>query len=136
MLPPGAPLLLALASLLAVNAAWLHYLWLIPKEKVPARPTGHLLAFATASLVATAAVVTGALAHTWLTPALLAAPALGLAAFFLYLLRQAPLPDTQLTVAVGSPLPLIEATAHDGGPRSTRDLAGQRLLIKFFRGSW
>lgn len=128
--------LVALAGLLVVTFAWLHYLASIPREKVPPRPGGHLVVFALGSLLGLLSVGLSVPGGAWAVPLVLAVVAVGLAMFFVYLLRQAPLPDGRLAVSVGDPLPLIEAPAQDGRVRRSADLAGQRLLIKFFRGHW
>ena len=59
-----------------------------------------------------------------------------LAAFFVYLLQMAPLPDGAITAAVGQRLPLIEARGDDGAIHRSTDWQGGRVLFKFSRGSW
>jgi len=127
------PLTLALASLALTTGAWLHYLALIPRERVPARPTAHQAAMVAALLLGAAAVLQSRADAPSIA---IAAVSMSLVAFFFYLLRQAPLPDGKLAVTVGDPLPLIEATSSDGERVLSTDWAGQRVLFKFFRGHW
>jgi peroxiredoxin len=58
------------------------------------------------------------------------------AGLFLWILSQAQVPDTDLAVAVGEPLPAFEALDTQGNPWSSEALQGQRTLLKFYRGAW
>ncbi len=124
---------LALASLALTMGAWLHYLALIPKERVPARPTAHRATLVAALLLGAYAALGGGADAASI---IIAAASASLALFFFYLLGQAPLPDGKLVVAVGDPLPVIEAMSSDGERSRSTDWAGQRVLFKFFRGHW
>ena len=125
----------AAAGAMAVGLAasvWLHYLWLIPRELVPAKPIVHRAAAWLAL-----ALCGGALALTP-TPlgAALALSGGGLAAFFLWLLTQAPLPDGAITVAVGEAMPSLTLLDDTGAHRALSDWHGRRVLLKLFRGHW
>ena len=56
--------------------------------------------------------------------------------FFIWLLGQRRLPDGELIVAVGDPFPELVAPNQDGEWVDSSALRGQRILFKFFRGSW
>lgn len=120
---------------------WAHYFWRVSQERVPVRPVGHAAAMVFAGLAGLTAVLVGLSAPNlaWGLPwlALVLAPvSVGNTAFFLWLLTQAPTPDTQPAVAVGDPLPAFAAITHDGRAFSSAELEGDRVLIKFFRGHW
>ena len=54
--------------------------------------------------------------------------------FYLFSIRHTPLGD--IRVALGDPLPAFSALTPSGAPFSSAELAGQRVLLKFFRGHW
>ncbi len=54
----------------------------------------------------------------------------------LWLLSQRKTPIGDLRVQVGDQLLAFEASKADGSRFHTEDLAGQRTLLKFFRGGW
>ena len=65
-----------------------------------------------------------------------AAFAMMMAGFFLYLLSQRKTPVGDIRVAVGDTmLPFTARTAEDTQFHSD-ELAGRRILFKFFRGGW
>ena len=114
-----------------VFISWTWYLALIPAEKVPERPYLHAalmvigmgLGALGAAKLATGAIVMAVSA--WL-----------LGGFFLYLLSIAALPDGELTVSIGDPLPAFSAADHRGQIVASSDWQGKRVLLKFFRGQW
>lgn len=114
-----------------VTLSWIWYLALIPTEQVPERPHIHIvlmllgmgLAAIGASSLTIASVATAVVAWS-------------LGVFFLYLLSIAALPDGELTVAIGDPLPAFSAPDHTGQIVTSNDWRGQRMLLKFFRGQW
>ena len=118
-----------------ITLTWVIYLAAIPRETVPARPIGHVVAM----LVGLAAVAVG-LARSFdpidVLSIVLTVSALGLAGFFFFLLTIARLPDGELQVGVGDAL--LGFTTHDssGMPVNTDAWQGQRILLKFFRGKW
>ena len=128
----------AVGGLLLVNVAWLSYLALIPREKVPAKP--HLFSLA---MVAGAGLslwslwpsLSGAAPHSSLLW-LLAGLTVALAFFFFFLLAQAPMPDGAIRVEVGGKLIAFEAVDGAGQSFASSSLAGQAVLLKFFRGHW
>ena len=56
--------------------------------------------------------------------------------FLVWLLAQRRTPDGALIVHVGQVLPPLAASNQDGKLVDIADLGGQRILFKFFRGSW
>ena len=131
-------LISSVLALLVVGVAWWQYLAAIPREKVLPRPRGTLAAMAIGGLLALLAFTIVAMRPTAATLAAIpiAGVALGLAGFFGYLLRQAPLPDGELVVAVGDKLPSFTAIDENGAAVHSADWAGKRTLLKFFRGHW
>ena len=123
--------ILSIVGLLIVSGAWLHYLALIPKEKVPKHPNGHKAMMGLGAVVS----ILGAPALPYVGAALMVVSVI-LAFFFVYLLREAPLPKGELGVSVGDPLLPFEAQLADGSLFSSESLKGRRLLFKFFRGHW
>ncbi len=130
--------LLGLAGLVLVHLAWLHYLWLIPRERVPDVPVAHKAVMGIGVLFGAVAASAGwAQGLVWglLWTAVLV-PTVGLTAFFAWLLRIAPLPDGHLVAQLDAPLPDFSALDHTGRPRSIAEWRGRPLLLKFFRGHW
>lgn len=121
-------------GVLAVSASWLHYLWLIPRERVPKRPTLHGLLMVLGILAGGLALITPD--HRGVALAVGAVYTWPLGGFFLWLLTQARLPDPAIRVEAGGPLPDFSTVDADGKPFSTEDLAGRRVLLKLFRGHW
>lgn|GEM_PF-584424 len=140
-----SPLIFPLIGLLVVVAAWLHYLWLMPREQVPATPLVTM-----AGLTLGAALQIGGLWSAYGGPRglldsfgptaaiawLLVAAGWGLAGFFFWLMTQRHTPVGQLTIAVGEPLPSLFARDSAGAQVSTDSLRGHRTLFKLFRGHW
>ena len=123
---------MALSGAFATLLASAHYGWLILKESVPRRPIGHLLA-----LTAGAALgVYGAyVSNSWLAMGA-GAVAVLVWATFIYILTLSPMPEGQLAVEIGGELLPFQAVTSDGRPFSSAELAGRRILLKFFRGHW
>ena len=118
---------------------WLHYLKLIPEERVPKRPWLHILGILV-SLVMMALSVVQYVAEG--DPAI-PGPAVALwilisflDGLFIFLLFQARLPRGQLAVEVGGSLIPFTAQDQDGQAFDSASLRGQRTLLKFFRGHW
>ncbi len=132
------PVLVAATACALMLAAWLHYLWLIPQERVPERPVMHLSAMALAILGALLTpVLSVQMASEWtVVEAALELMAIGGASFFFYLMTQAPMPDGARTFNVGDPLPAFATQNHDGQQVRLEDFRGKRVLIKFYRGYW
>lgn len=130
------PLALSVAGFTAILVAWLGYLARIPKEKVPVRPVGTLALLAVGVVLVAVALGLGAKSGLSGGVTAISASAGALALFFVYLLRQAPLPDGELVVSVGDRLPAFEALDGDNNRFDSATLAQKRILLKFFRGSW
>ena len=132
------PILVASAAAGIMLVSWTHYLWLIPQEKVPEKPTAHSAAMALAVVLGLAAPVLSVLFQSDL--AMFEAPielmAISGAAGFFYLMSQAPMPDGHRTFNVGDVLPEFSAPDQDGATVNLADFRGDRVLIKFFRGHW
>ena len=131
-------LILAIVGLLVVGAAWLHYLTLIPVEKVPQRPILHTVFMVVGMGLSVWAVIRPLLNNQSFptVPLLLALVSIPTGGLFLYLLTIAALPDTPLKVAVGDVLPTFMAVNDEALLVETADFHQQRLLLKFFRGHW
>jgi len=123
---------LSIAGAYGASMTWLHYLALIPQEQVPEHPFAHRISFGAMGLLAIAgAVLAPSVASVSLTLV-----ALGCGGLFEWLLTQAPLPDGDIQIQVGTALLPFEALDSQGLAVTSQALAGQRVLIKFFRGSW
>lgn len=129
---------LAVSAVVVVNAAWLYYLWLIPKERVPERPFGFVAAMVAGVSMSGASLLAALREEEAIAPSMwvLAGVATSLAAFFVYLLKQAALPDGEIRVAVGDKLLTFAARDTNGDRFHTDELRGKRVLLKFFRGHW
>ena len=55
---------------------------------------------------------------------------------FLWLLTQRKTPVGKIKVTVGDKLLPFETATSEGGRFHTDELAGKRVLLKFFRGGW
>lgn len=129
--------LMAAAGLLLVSGGWLAYLARIPAGRVSRRPVRFMLAVGAGCALALAAVAWSARAGS-LGPLVVAtaAPALVMGSLFFWLLTQRKTPLGNLKVALGDALLPFTATTSEGLAFDTADLAGERTLLKFFRGGW
>ena len=123
---------LALLGFAVVTGTWVHYLSTIPDARVPETPVAHPVAM----LAGMAASVVALALELSLLTLLPAAVSLGNGMGFLWLLSQRRLPDGELVVERGAPLPRFKAWDHRGEPFDSASLAGRRVLLKFFRGHW
>ena len=134
--------LLATAGLGLSLIGWIDYLRRIAAGQVPRRPWADGLAMAAGAVLAIVAVGWAVGLGPWageglaLGVVILAGLAVGLAGFFAYLIANAALPDGELIVRVGDPLPAFASWTHTGEPFASASLAGDRVLLKFFRGHW
>jgi hypothetical protein len=126
----------SLVGLSLVAVGWLHYLWLIPRERVPARPLWHALVIGLGVLAGVGGGVVSALGAPSVFVFVNGAAALVVGGFFFYLLRIAALPDGDAKFAVGERFPSFTATTGAGERFDSSSLTGQRVLLKFFRGHW
>lgn len=130
-------LLLAAGGALAVLAGWVTYLATIPGGKVPARPVGALVLTLGGAGLGFAALVLGFRAdalHAILIA--LSGFAICMGTGFPLLLTQRRTPVGKIQVKVGDTLLPFSAQASDGSPFHSDGFANQRILLKFFRGSW
>lgn len=129
---------LAVVAFVVVLGGWLHYLSLIPKERVPKDPAADKAAMGLGALLAVAACgvalasAEGPVVATWVIAGL----SVGFVGFFLWLLKIAKLPTAPATVSVGDVLPAFTAFDTAGAPYDAAALKGRRALVKLFRGSW
>ena len=127
----------ASVAVLSAVVGWVGYLRAIPKHTVPKLPVAMMitqsLALALAMGVVEEALRTGARP---LGAFVLAGLAVVLALFFWGLYSQRHTPLGTLQVALGEPMIPFESVDSNGAVVHSSDFAGQRLLLKFFRGSW
>ncbi len=129
--------LLAITGFVAIVVAWGHYLSLIPPEKVPARPVSHSTGMSVGlMLIITALLRAVDVGDPLALPIMLTLFGAMMVALFFYLMMTASLPDSQLAVRVGDQLPSFQAMDHTGMMVDSAAWGGQRILLKFFRGSW
>jgi len=127
-----SPPLLSFLALGIVFATWGVYLSTIPKNTVPAK----LLPSVALQTLGAASAVFAMVRQPSVTVIVPSAMALMMASLFLYLLSQRKTPIGKITVAVGESLPPLSLQTIDGGNFESASLAGKRVLLKFFRGSW
>ena len=132
------PVILAGAGCLLVMVAWVSYMATIPRNTVPARPVGAVIMQVGGTALAIAGVAWsfrggGSPGAATIAPAAVAAT---MGPLFLFILSQRKTPVGNIRVKVGDTLPAFAATTADGGAFNTDSLAGTRVLLKFFRGSW
>ena len=125
-------LFLALSGFIIVVGAAIQYFMTIAKETVPAEVQVHVLLFGGGTLIALMGALLAPNAVT-ITLAIFAA-AIGI--FLLWLLVQRRVPDGELIVGIGDLMPALVAPNQDVELVDIADLRGQRIMFKFFRGSW
>ncbi|TFH22086.1 MAG: hypothetical protein E4H03_09205 [Myxococcales bacterium] len=125
-------LTLAVPGLVVVLAAAAHYFATIPKETVPKDVRPHSVVLILGAAMGVAGIVVSATTTT----IALGATSVVSAASLLWLFAQRHLPDAELVVAVGDPMPTLEARDQDGRLVRLDDFKGRRVLFKFFRGFW
>jgi peroxiredoxin len=121
-------LALALASLVLVAGA---FVWTktTGRPLPPAAERGVALA---GTLFATAAL----LSHPGAVGYVIAGLGLALGGFFSFLTFMSGLPDQRAAVAIGARAPDFSSLDADGREFRLSGLAGSRVLLKFFRGTW
>jgi len=129
---------MSVAGLVVVMGTWFAYLATIPRGTVPARPIGSIILQCVGIGLAISAIVSsllgdGASGVAVFAPAVFALM-MGLTFFWLLSLRKTPIGD--LRVKVGDTLLSFEATTSESARLHTDQLAGKRILLKFFRGGW
>ena len=135
---------LSVAGFMTALGTFGLYLSTIPRGKVPVRPIGTVLFQCVGLGLAISGVVVwslqgGGLSGGGLSVAAVVAPAalavmMGLGFFYLLSTRKTPIGD--LRVSVGDTLLPFESTTSEGMAFKTDELAGNRILLKFFRGGW
>ncbi|MCP4810335.1 MAG: hypothetical protein GY913_04760 [Proteobacteria bacterium] len=123
---------MALVGFLLVHGVIAWYFAVIVVEKAPA----NIGAFA-ASIVLGMGLSGAGLALTptaWTWVGFVATASMG--GFILWLLTQRRLPDGELVVDVGDPMPPLTAATDTGTPFDLASLRGKRVMVKFFPGSW
>ncbi len=119
------------------------YLSTIPRGKVPVGIVGTVLAACVGIGLAVSGVVVwglqGGSSGSGLAATAVIAPAafalmMGLGLFYLFSIRKTPIGD--LKVSLGDTLLPFEATTSEGVAFKSDELAGKRILLKFFRGGW
>lgn len=130
--------LLSASGLALSLVSWITYFATVPSGRVPERPVGHVvLQLGALGLAVTSlAGAPGRLGAAQGASIGMAVVGAGGAGLFLWLLTQRRTPVGDLRVAVGDPLLPFRATTSSGATFDTASLAGQRVLLKFFRGSW
>ncbi|MCA9617961.1 MAG: hypothetical protein KC731_03005 [Myxococcales bacterium] len=131
------PWLLVGVGFVAVLIGWGTYLAAIPKG-VPDKPLAALAATQGGAVAALAGLAWSSASPTTLGWLLwIAAPTVALTGLgFALLYSQRKVPAGELQVRVGAPMIDFETVDHTGQPFATSSLRGQRVLLKFFRGSW
>lgn len=129
---------MSVAGFVAVMGTWVVYLGKIPGGKVPERPSGSIILQCVGIGLAFSAIVwsylgDGSSGVAVIVPAVVA---LMMGLFFLWLLTQRKTPLGDLTVKVGDKLLPFAATTSEGAGFHSDELAGRRILLKFFRGGW
>jgi hypothetical protein len=125
MLPAGLGFSLVMGAI-----TW--YFLTISVEKVPVSVTP----FTGVLVLGMLASLAGVALDPGLLPGGLAAVTVGMGGFVLYLLPLRKLPDGALIAQLGAPMPELIAIDQDGQSVDFADLKGQRVMLKFFRGSW
>jgi hypothetical protein len=123
---------------LAVLVAWASYLSTIPRGKVPVRPVGHIALQVVGAGLAVTGLLLALRGGGFPGVVVLGSTsfAVMMAGTFLFLLSQRKTPVGKIRVAVGDTmLPFTARTAEDTQFHSD-ELAGRRILFKFFRGGW
>ncbi|MBL4687772.1 MAG: hypothetical protein JKY37_24490 [Nannocystaceae bacterium] len=127
---------LSFIGLLVVVGGWVAYLATVPKGNVPARPVAHVVAMLLGAVFSVVGLALAVRDGPWSTSAALAVPTLMMSGLFFYLLTQRKTPLGEIRIKLGDTLPAFATPDSEGHVFETATLAGQRVLIKFFRGRW
>jgi hypothetical protein len=129
---------MALAGVVVVMGTWISYLVAIPRNKVPVRPLGSIIMQCLGIGLAISAIL-GRDQNSGLSVVAVIIPAtfaMMMGLIFLWLLTQRKTPIGQIKIKIGDKLLPFEATTSEGARFHTDELAGKRILMKFFRGGW
>lgn len=127
-----SPQILAVAALGIAVATWGFYLVALAKNTLSGLPWGSIA-------LMLVALIGGAYAIVGLSTAPVIAPAavgITMSGLFLGLLSIRKTPIGAITVAVGGHILPFSAQSATGSQFDSASFAGQRVLLKFFRGSW
>jgi len=129
---------LAVAGVVVVMGTWISYVLTIPRNKVPVRPLGSIIMQCLGIGLAISAILgrdqnSGLAVMAVIIPAFFA---MMMGLIFLWLLTQRKTPIGQIKVKIGDKLLPFEAATSEGAVFHSDELAGKRVLMKFFRGGW
>ena len=129
---------MSLIGFFVVMGTWVAYFSTVPRGKVPVRPVGSVIMQCVGIGLAVSAIVWGyqSIGLSKVVVIIPAAIALMMGLFFLWLLSIRKTPIGDLKVKVGDKLLPFKAITSEGKEFHTDDLAGKRILLKFFRGGW
>ena len=99
----------------------------------PGLRAGALIALVLGLASVVAAVSQGG---AWWVTLALSLPAVLTGSLFLFIIAQRRVTVPGIRVDIGGPMRPFQALHADGSPFDSHSLAGQRVLLKFFRGHW
>ncbi len=121
-----------LAALVVTLGVWGFYLASIARNTVAKEPWGSAILLMLSAGAGGYAIV----AKPALVTIAPGAMSITMGALFLYLLSQRVTPVGDIAIKVGDRLLPFQAKNADGSAFSSASLDGNRILLKFFRGSW
>ena len=132
------PFSLAMISFLLSTGTWIVYFATILRSEVPRRPVSYVIVQIISLLMSISPFffLDGVSPIGKTAIITLALFALAMSAFFLWVLTQRKTPIGDLKVKVGDQILPFTAVTSDNTPFQTDQLAGKRILLKFFRGGW
>ena len=131
-------LLMSIGSFVAVIGTWILYLRTVSKVQVKVKPTGIIIAQWAGLILAVATAIATVSSEELASVAVLipAAFAFVMSSAFLLFYAVRKLPVGDLKVKPGDTILPFSATTSEGVPFHSDELAGKRILLKFFRGGW
>jgi hypothetical protein len=129
---------MAAGALVVSVSVWALYLATIPGGRVPVRPVGSVVFQIVAIGLGVGAIAWSLREGDSPGGAVIAPSSVGvfMGGLFLFILSLRKTPVGELKVKVGDSLLPFSATTAEGLAFDSGALAGQRTLLKFFRGSW
>ncbi|WP_163133629.1 peroxiredoxin family protein [Agarivorans sp. Alg241-V36] len=129
---------LSLSALLITVIGASHYFAKVKQRQTPKRPVMFVSALMIASLLSIAALyITFTTFTIWsLAVVLMSSMPLIMTAVFVVTFKESKPPLGNIQVKVGDKLAPFVTTRTDGSIFNSELLNGQRVLLKFFRGSW
>lgn len=129
---------LSVTSLTVVIGTWIKYLRTISQMKVPLKPTGTIVLQCVGIGLAVLGIILNIQGNGFFSMVVFVSAIfsliMGLAFLLFYAQRKTPIGD--LKVRVGDKLLPFAAMTSDGATFHSDELAGKRILLKFFRGAW